>query len=240
MAPTYRPPGRYVAPPRPQRQASPMPFDARAENDKAAAQRNYDAGMASLQTQRQAIQQSYGFDDRSNPFSQAAMLENAYKNNRNATLNSYARSGQLYSGSLSNQRYTDAQNFGRSYDELTRNYEQALQSNQGEQTSLALQRDQAIGDANTAALERAAQTEVDPSTMFAGYLTRDPNKIRKRWVRAQSQRNSALSNLKDNRADMNRRGYRMRRRQINQSYRARAKGFNSRYNAAVQERNTTY
>lgn len=210
----FKIPPKYVPRPTPPRKPTPLPFNARADNAIADAGRNYAFGTANIDAQRQRTEQSYGFTDPTNPFSQAALLQRSYQQQQTGTLNSMARQGQLYSGAMSNARYNDSFNFGRSYDELSRNYENALQELDTEKLRLGVERDSAVADAETQRLEAAVATPVDPSTQFAGYLTRDPNKIRDRMAR-----------LKENRKSMNRRGYRRRMTALR-----------NRYNKSVDER----
>lgn len=60
-------------------------------------------------------------DSRYNPFSQANMMKQAFENRKNATVNGYAASGQLYSGALNNQQTADATNYAQGYNALERN-----------------------------------------------------------------------------------------------------------------------
>lgn len=207
-------PKRYIPQPKPPRQTSVLPWDARYESEVARANATRNNALSGLTRQRQATEQSYGYNDSSNPFSQARMLQQSYETTRNQSLNSMARSGQLYSGALQNRRSLDRQNFNQADDALRRAYDSAIQDNNAGQMQAEQDRLDTVREAETSRLERALAKPVDPSTQFAGYLTRDPNKIRKRMIE-----------LRKDRKDMNRKGYRRRQRALL-----------NRFNNAVSER----
>lgn len=55
-----------------------------------------------------------------NPFSQAAVLQHYYDNQKRGTTNSYAAQGQLYSGALVNKRNSDQYGYNKSSDSIQR------------------------------------------------------------------------------------------------------------------------
>lgn len=94
----------------------------------------YGNTLAGLANQEQGVRQAYGFDDLSDPFSRARLLDERYQNRNRSNTNSFAGSGQLYSGALQN-----AQN------------QSALQNTQDVNTA----RNQYQADLNTIAQNRA-------------------------------------------------------------------------------------
>lgn len=98
------------------------------------AQGNYDYGVLSGS-------QQFGYDANGNlitsgagynPFNQAAQLQRSYDNAKRGTTNSYAASGQLYSGALQNAQGENTYQYNKSSDALQRgasDYYHGLQSN---------------------------------------------------------------------------------------------------------------
>jgi hypothetical protein len=105
---------------------NPIPWSAQYETTTGAAGRDFNQTNLDLAGQEQAVKQSYGFEDKTNPYSQAAQLERQYGQQRNQTNNSYAAQGQLYAGSLSNARNADSYTHDQSYDTLRRGYQGSL------------------------------------------------------------------------------------------------------------------
>jgi hypothetical protein len=207
-------PGRYVPKPQAPRQSTVLPWDARYESEVVQANLNRANAGSNLASERQGIEQSYGYNDNSNPFSQARLLQQSYETTRARSLNNYAAQGQLYSGAMQHRRSSDRQGFNQADDQLRRAYSSAIQENDAGTLGAEQDRLNTIRDAETSRLERALAKPVDPSTQFAGFNTRDPNKIRQRMMQ-----------LQKHRKDMNRKGYLRRQNRLLK-----------RYNNAVSER----
>lgn len=103
-------------------------------------------GHADIAGRQEANRLQYGWDESgsaygANPFSVAAQLEHDYRTRQNKTLGSYARSGQLYAGSLSNARNIDSRNALMAQDKSMREFLAA----QGEQTTAGRELDTKYG-----------------------------------------------------------------------------------------------
>jgi hypothetical protein len=142
---------------------TPMPWSTQYETTVGNLGRERDFNLANLQSQEQGVQQAYGFNDASNPFARARLLESTYNQSQARTQNSYAGGGQLYSGSLSNALGTNRFNFEHSMgDELTK-YQAALadlaQKRLGTQNAFT----EGEAQAKAKALEDALAQAPDPS-----------------------------------------------------------------------------
>jgi hypothetical protein len=100
------------------------PVDPQYEAYRVSAQRNVALGDADATYQAARIENQYGLGaDRSNPYSDARMLEDAYKRNQRGTLNSYA--AQKGSGAYLRAQDEDKRNYSIGYDRLSRDYTDA-------------------------------------------------------------------------------------------------------------------
>ena len=175
QTPSYTPPAN-----------TPPPWNAGYETSVGRLGRDRDEALGEATYQEQRAKQAYGFDDASNPFSRARLLERSYRQNVNRSTNSYARGGQLYSGSLNraqaqnrfaNEQQTDVAQ--REYQDILRNIAQArLKATRGYE--------EGVVDAQAKALEDALSERPDPSEAPPddySYLDRNKknkNKKRKR------------------------------------------------------------
>lgn len=117
-------------------QPAPVPYSGAYDSTMAGLGKTLADTQSDLAGQGLAVEQQYGFgSDQSNPFSIARQLERRQAQQRNQTTNSYAASGQLYAGSLSNQYGTDSYNAELDRDEAIRDYlsKQAGLATQGRQ-----------------------------------------------------------------------------------------------------------
>ena len=105
-----------------------LPSDAASISQKAGATQTYSNAVSSNAAQVAAKKNNYGFGgDTSNPYSQAAMLQKSYDQNRAGTLNSSAAAGQLYAGSMQNAQDANLSNleaansslYGKYQDDIT-------------------------------------------------------------------------------------------------------------------------
>lgn len=175
---------------------TPIPYDSGYDTTVATTTDDLNQQTADIAARKAALAQQYGIGDDSNPYSLARQLENTYKQNTTGTNNSYAASGQLYSGSLQNAQNSNRTNYSQSQDSLLRQF-------QGEQGALDAE---LLGDQRTARdtiqgaatkrLETALNTPVDPSTTPA-----PPQAAQDLLKRLRQRENQAQKAGKDNKAD---------------------------------------
>jgi hypothetical protein len=102
------------------------PVDPQAEAYKVSAQRNAALGDADAGYQTARIENQYGLgSDRSNPYSDAKLLEDSYLRDQRGTTNSYAAQGQLYSGAYKRMKGENERQYSIGYDRLARSYQDA-------------------------------------------------------------------------------------------------------------------
>jgi hypothetical protein len=75
-------------------------YDAAYDEELAAYRRRLQREQSNIAYERGRTQQEYGFEDATDPYSRARMLERAYTQRRAATTTGLAARGQLYSGAL--------------------------------------------------------------------------------------------------------------------------------------------
>jgi hypothetical protein len=75
-------------------------YDAAYDEELAAYRRRLQREQSNIAYERGRTQQEYGFEDATDPYSRARMLERAYTQRRTATTTGLAARGQLYSGAL--------------------------------------------------------------------------------------------------------------------------------------------
>jgi hypothetical protein len=157
--------GRLSGIPRPPaRVTSQMPWDAQYESEVAQHNQDYRDSTANLAAQENNTIGQYGFDDTSNPFSRAKMLQSAFDQAKQRTWNSAAAAGQGYSGSTSAAISGDQSAFNQDYSNLRSEYDQArsdlnMQGAQNQRNQQA-----AILSSKASALERSISRPLDPST----------------------------------------------------------------------------
>jgi hypothetical protein len=145
-----------------------LPIDPTYDATVAGLNRNYDISQGDLGYQETALRQQAGFDDLSNPYSQARLLEQSYHQNQNRTTNSMASQGQLYSGALQTGLDYGTGQYNQNLDKARRSYQDQLHA-------LSVQRQQAgadkatgLGMAGADRLTRAQQTPAeDPAPQSA-------------------------------------------------------------------------
>ena len=101
------------------------PLDPQWIQQQAAAQRGLDLGSAWDTYATGQLEQQYGFNNSSDPYSVAMRLQDAYQSQQRGTTNSLAAQGQLYSGALQNQRNADAKGYAQSYHDAYQQYQGA-------------------------------------------------------------------------------------------------------------------
>jgi hypothetical protein len=120
-----KPPSPPRRPP-PPRQPAPLPPDPQYTLAQGAAQQQLNTTLSGIQYNRTRAQQEYGFDDTSDPYNRAAMLERAYHQSQSGTLNQEAGRGQLYSGALQSNLDEGRYQYERNRSDLRRQYEDLL------------------------------------------------------------------------------------------------------------------
>jgi hypothetical protein len=166
--------------------AAAPPFDPAYESGTAAAQAQYGNTLAGIQYQEGRARQQYGFDDPSNPFNLAAMLQRNYQQGQRGTSTSMAARGQLYSGAL--QRNLDEGTFGynRSYDALRRQYDDLMQGYQFQRTQADVDREAAVAGYQadrTGRWQEALPPDPGPPSQGLQVLPRGPYRPRRRGRR---------------------------------------------------------
>jgi hypothetical protein len=122
-----------------------------------------DTTLTGLQNQQNQLEQAYGFNDTSNPFARARLLEQSFHQAQAGTQNSYASQGQLYAGSLSNA-------LGQNRNNFEQNLNSEISKYQGSLSDLAQKRLEAqtgyttgVEEAKAKALQDALAEPPDPS-----------------------------------------------------------------------------
>jgi hypothetical protein len=155
--PVAAPTQPYTPPPDPNLQAK-QGLLTRARDD-AYGQIQYDEGR---------VKQEYGFDDVSNPFSRAALLQRSFQERQRGTTNTLAARGQLYSGAIQNQRALDQRGYDQAYDSTKRSYDDALQGIISRRNSVGRAFDEGNLDAIQQSQDRQLQNRPDPLTLDPG------------------------------------------------------------------------
>lgn len=143
-------------------QATPLPWSGRYESTVGQANRQYNFDTANYAAQEQNIRKAYGFDDTSDPFSRQRMLKQSFDNANRGTLNNYAASGHLYSGSLNNARDIDRNNYEQSLDATRKEYQAALDELAQRRMQAQLSRDEDVLNAQAERLSDAVAERADP------------------------------------------------------------------------------
>lgn len=138
--------------------------DAQFDTEAGRLQRDLQFQQSDIAGRREATEQRYGFGNQANPFSVAAQLERDYRTRRGATLGSYARRGQLYSGALSQRQALDRRGFEQGLDVAQREYQSELgdltRSEQEAQRGL----EEGLSRAEVEAMERYLEKPPEPGT----------------------------------------------------------------------------
>jgi len=137
--------------------------DSIYDRQTAGVRRSYADTMAYLQKQRSSAQQSFGFDDASNPYSQAKLLERAYQQRSRGTSTSFAASGGLYSGALQRAQGENRFSYDQSVDSARRQYQELLDSLGYQEAQAGSAQESGLLGAEESSLARQqATTPVDP------------------------------------------------------------------------------
>lgn len=184
--------GQYAAPAAPPAAPpqAPMPWDVAASNDEAAAERKRDNAQTGLSAGWLRSEQDYGLqgpwaDYKTNPYSQAALLQRQYQNAQQGTKNSYAAGGHLYSGALLRAREGNTTAFDQSRDQLVRSRDDAFAKNQAERVGADDAYNEAKGEAGWRRVNAGIAEEPDATAAPAGKKKRK-SKIRQNISKAKA------------------------------------------------------
>ena len=145
-----------------------LPPDPQYISDMAGVNRDYNFGSAQLAQQGGLLNYETGIGDASNPYSRAALLQKSYETNQRGSTNSYAASGQLYSGALQNARNANVADLHQGQHALGLDYLKAQAGLTGAQTQLGYSRDDAMQAAMAANVARAAAEPVRACALQQG------------------------------------------------------------------------
>lgn len=149
----------------------PPPVDPVYDAQVANIGRRRDDTLAYLGTQERDVRREFGFDDTSDPFSRARLLQRSFEQNQRGATNSYASRGQLYSGALQNAQNEVRFGFERGLNAERREYDRVLADignrRRGAQTAST---DEEL-DAAGGRVDRAAAQRPDPYDFAGGGLT---------------------------------------------------------------------
>jgi hypothetical protein len=175
---------------------APSPFDPQYDASVAGLGVRRDDALADIAYDEGELKQEFGFDDPSNPFSRARLLQRSYDEQKNRTTNSYASMGQLYSGAVQNARSSDTHNYDVAHDSLRRDYDRALEAFRRGRRDANRGYDEGVVGAAGERLDRSLSQPVEdpgapPSTsnLPPGYHTWDLAKRRRYWARRRKARN---------------------------------------------------
>jgi hypothetical protein len=141
------------AAPKPQAQPADPLYDVQV----GGAKRRYEQALAELQYQKGRTRQEFGFEDTSNPYNRAAMLERSYKQGQQRTLGSMASAGQLYSGALQSGLEEGTRGFSQNTANLRRAYEDALHGYTRKEAEAKGGYEESLGTAAAEKLQRAVE-----------------------------------------------------------------------------------
>lgn len=147
-----------------------QPIDPSYDAAIGSAQRDFSQAMQGAQYEQGQLGQVFGlgitpqgsvYDDPSNPFSRAAVMQLAYQRSKTGTTNSYAASGQLYAGSLQNAQNENTLRHERGRDALIREFHAAQRAIQQRQLDAQNQLQDRTAQAQADSVQRAIQQRID-------------------------------------------------------------------------------
>ena len=108
---------------------------------------------AEVTAQEANVRQEYGFDDVSNPFNRAAMLQRSYVQSQTRQMNSAGN--QLYSGAYQNATNESRFQYDKSHDTLRRDYAGQLNALKSRRATIQSEAEQRRIDAEAARVDAA-------------------------------------------------------------------------------------
>jgi hypothetical protein len=119
------------------------------------------ADRGTVDEEERKAKHEYGIDDTTNPFSRMALLKRTYLAKGNATTNSMASRGQLYSGSHQRGKAQDRYGEERDTAALRSEYESALSSFNNRRTQISREEEEAKIAAQEAQMARQEAADYD-------------------------------------------------------------------------------
>ena len=134
-----------------------LPSDATSIGQKAGVNQAYANSVSGNAAAVAAKKNNYGFGgDTTNPYSQAAMLQKSYDQNRARTLNSSASAGQLYAGSMQTAQDANLSNLEASNSALYGKYQDEIAVLADDLLTAGTDKDTGLLGADEGAIARAA------------------------------------------------------------------------------------
>lgn len=115
--------------------------------------------QAQINQSEASTKQQYGFDDQSNPYSRAKLLEQSYNQAKAGIGTSYAARGQLYSGATQNAYDANTSGYNQNYNSLRTSYNTALQDFANQRVNATNSASSARRQAEADALQAAMQQD---------------------------------------------------------------------------------
>lgn len=146
-----------------------LPPDATYEDTASSI----DAGLAGAQAEDNnridRAKKDYGYDDPSNPYNRAALLQQSFQNAQRGAGNSAAAAGQLYAGSLVNTRNTNQDNFNKADAKQRQEYSDLLNQliRDRDVTLPSRANDKKLTARNDMVMRQLAEHQNDPAPTFA-------------------------------------------------------------------------
>lgn len=168
------------------RPETPPAYSSEYETTVGKLNRDLASAQSDITGREQAVEQQYGFNDQSNPFSRANLLHRNFQQQTLANTNSFAAQGQLYSGALSSAQGSTRYGYEQDNDAALRDYQAELSElarlRMGAQTTY----DEGLLAAEAARLEAGLQDRPEPSEAppTPGFV-----KKFKRWQRQNKRKN---------------------------------------------------
>jgi hypothetical protein len=150
-----------------------MPWDVQAYNDEAGALKRLANTQTGLDTNWLLQEQRYGTqgpwaDAKTNPYSEAALLQRSYENGQRGSKNSYAAQGHLYSGALVNARNSNTHAFDLGRNQLEGDRALAFAKYQSERTGAEDDYRNAVSEAGWNRVNAGVEQEPEPEAAPAG------------------------------------------------------------------------
>jgi len=142
---------------------APLPWNAQYQSTVGGLQRDYRDIMAQQQLQKTGIEQEYGLNDYSDPYSRARLLERSFQQGQQGTTNAMASRGQLYSGATQRARERGVFDYGQQQHALRGEYQQRLSGLDQERLAAERELRQGTAEAQAGRLEEALEERPDPS-----------------------------------------------------------------------------
>lgn len=147
---------------------APPPWDSRFESTVGNARAAHQRTSRGLDRSKRAVEQDYGLapgynDYQANPFSRAALLQDAFKRGNRAITGSAGY--QLYSGSTGNKLASNRRDYGQQRHELESEYQRELREIAERRAESREQREEDITDATYDRNVAAEETDLDPDAV---------------------------------------------------------------------------